>query len=218
MNFSTETPDEILENPYAAKLITVLDKLEDYKQSELDKALRFYRSPTNFNLSYLQKRLNKDYGFPTIPADFPKDVLDALLLCAEEINALRGSKQGLQLWLWCLTFGAITIDDSQFYPLPQFLTLDDPQLGFLDQFSPNVATNPPAIPDLFLFDDYSQYGQTTLIIDIDTKYFNHPSIPLYINTHIKKYLTFVTTNAVITITFNNGVYNTNPFPYQKFVI
>jgi hypothetical protein len=218
MNYTGQTPDEIPnENPSAKKLLTVLDGVEDYKQSEIDLALRFYRPPVNFNLAWMRKQLVQTYGFPTIPADFPKDVLDALMLCARDINALRGSKIGLELWLWCLTFGANVIDDTNFYPLPQYLQLDTVDLSYLDQFTPNVATNPPAIPDLFLFDDVSQMGQTVLSIDINSKYYNHPSIPLYITTHIKKYLGFVTSNASITINFGIGIYNPHTFPYQKFV-
>ena len=219
MNYTSQIPEEIPnENPYARKLMAVLDGVEDYKQSEIDTALRFYRGPINFNLLFLRKELNLTYGFPTIPADFPKDVLDALKLSAEDINATRGSKIGLELWLWCLTFGAITIDDVGFYPLPQYLQLDTFDLSYLDQFTPNVATSPPAIPDLFLFDDVSQMGQSVLTIDIATKYDTHPSIPAYITTHIKKYIGFVTSNAVITINFTNGPYTTHPFPYQKFVV
>jgi len=218
MNFTSQTPDEILENPPAKKLLTVLDGVEEYKTIEIAKALRFYRSPINFNLTSLRKQLNDDYGFPTIPADFPKDVIDALKLNAEDINALRGSKIGLTLWLWCLTFGTITVDDSLFFPIPQYLILDSLTNGYLDQFAPNVTTNPPTIPNLFLFDDVSQNGQTTIVIDIATVYYNHPSIPTYITQHIKKYLTFVTSNAVITVNFTNGTYTTNTFPYPKFVI
>lgn len=218
MNYSSQTPDEIKVNPNAEKFLKVLDGVEEYKQIEVDKALRFYRSPVNFNNLFLRKRLNFDYGFPTIPADFPKDVLDALLLNANDINALRGSKIGLHLWLWCLTFGNITINDTGFYPLPQYLLLDTLDLSYLDQFTPNVATNPPSIPDLFLFDDVSQMGQTILTIDIVTKYDTHPSIPAYITTHIKKYIGFVTSNALITINFTNGPYVTHSLPYQKFTV
>lgn len=218
MNYTSQTPDEIKVNPNAEKFLKVLDGMEEYKQIEVDKAHRFYRSPVNFNHLFLRKRLNFDYGFPTIPADFPKDVLDALLLNANDINALRGSKIGLHLWLWCLTFGNITINDTGFYPLPQYLLLDTLDLSYLDQFDPNVATNPPAIPDLFMFEDVSQFGQTTMTITIQTKYELHPSIPTYITTHLKKYLTFVTSNASIAIAFGPGVYNTNTFPYQKFTV
>lgn len=219
MTYTDQTPEEIPnENPFAKKLLSVLDGVESYKQEEIDLAMRFYRSPVNFNLPFIQKELNSTYAFPSIPVDFPKDVVDALKLGAEDINALRGSKIGLEFWLWCLTFGAITVDDSAFYPLPQYLLLDTVDLSYLDQFTPNVATSPPTIPDLFLFDDISQMGQSVLTIDIATKYYNHPSIPAYITAHIKKYIGFVTSNAIITINFNPGVYNTHSFPYQKFVV
>lgn len=216
MNFRERIPSEILRNPPVDKFVTVLDETNTYKQQEMQKAFRFYRSPLNTNLKFLIKRL-EDEGFPPIPADFPKDVLDALLLNYEDINALRGSRQGLELWLWCLTFGAITIDDSAFMPVNQFIMLSSPTNGFLSRFSPNVVTTPGA-PDLFLFDDISQFGTSILIVDIVTKYDTNTSIINYINTHIKKYLTFVTSSATITVNFTNGPYVTNTFPHQYFVL
>jgi hypothetical protein len=216
MKFRDQIPEDLFENPYLEKFITLLDELNNYKQSIINKSLRFYRSPLNTNTYFLKRRLEDDYGFPTIPIDFPKDVMDALLLNAEDINAMRGSIQGLRTWLWCLTFGNIVIDDSLFYPVTEFISLSDQQKGFVSKTDP-LYPNTPQDPDLFLFDDLNQFGTSILNITIDTMYHNHPSIPTYINTHIKKYLTFVTSNAVINVTLNPGVYVTNTDPYQYFV-
>lgn len=217
MKFTEQTPEEVLINPSAKNFLEVLDATQTWKENQIDVGNRFYRGPLSNNLTFMKKRLEGDYGFPDIPTDFPKDVMDALLLNAKDINALRGSKAGLKLWLWCLTFGDITVDDSLFAPVPEFIQLSDPYSGFVSKIDPEYPAT-ASDPDLYLFADMSMYGNNILTVDISTMYYNHASIPDYINTHIKKYLTFVTSGAVITINFTNGVYTTNAEPYQYFVI
>lgn len=217
MNFTDQTPNDVLQNPFAEKLLKVLDGTHDYKQQQIAYANRFYRSAIFTQPKFLRARLEEHYGFPALPDDFPLDVLQALTLNAEEINALRGSKQGLLLWLWCLTFGNITVVDTYFQPIPEFIQLSDPINGFVSKFFP-LYLSTSLSPDLFLFDDMSQFGQSILQVDIDTKYDTTPaSILTYINTHIKKYLTFVTGNASITVTLHPGVYTQYGEVYPYFM-
>lgn len=214
MKFKSQIPDDIFINPFAEKFVTVMDEADTFKQAAIHKAHRFYRSPTNTNLPFLIKRV-EDAGFPSIPSDFPKDVLDALLLNANDINALRGSKIGLRLWLWCLTFGVISVDDSAFYPIDEFIQPEEIATnGYIDEFIPNILAGGL---ELFLFDDLTQFGVSTLIVNIDTKYWNHVNIVAYINENIKKYLTFTTGISSITINFSVGVYTPHSHPYQYFV-
>lgn len=215
MKFRDQIPEDLLINPYADKFVTVLDGANDFKQEEIEKALRFYRPPLSMNTSFAIKKL-QDLGFPPIPSDFPKDVLDALILNAKDINALRGSKIGLELWLWCLTFGSFVIDDSLFYPFPTAIFPSDPDSGYVSWFSPLIT---PTVqnPGLFLFSDMADFGVGQIDIQITTKYDAFASITQYIDDHIREYLTFTDQSTIINITYINGPYVTHAFPHQYFV-
>lgn len=217
MKFRSQAPDEIFVNPFADKYVTTLDELDEFKQLEIFSANKMYRPPVCFNYKWLRNHLEKNYGFPTIPTDFPKDVLDALYLNAEKIYKLRGSRVGFKLWLWCLTFGNIAVNETGFYPIPEYIILDDIVNGYLDKFDPEIPSG-PGDPDMQLFDDLNQSGVSAIAVTIATKYSAHVNIKKYITDHVKEYLTFMTTGAVITLTFNPGVYNTYTEPYQYFVV
>lgn len=217
MQFRKQIPGDLLINPNADKYVSVMDALQSFKTDAINSAHRFYRSPISGNLLFLRKRLHLDYGLPTLPDTLPKDVCDALLLNSGDLNSLRGSREGLLLWLWCLTFGAIDIDDSAYFPIPDYIALSDPIQGFTDKIDP-LFTPTATDPDLFLFTDMDSFGTSELTIEITTKYYNHAGIVKYIEDHISKYLTFAMSNFVLNLSFVNGPYVTKTTPYQYFVL
>lgn len=213
MNFSDQAPDGLNISVNWQKLIKVFDELTLYKNKEFHKLQRFYRPPLLTNLNYLRK-LVFELGYPKVPTDFPKEILDAMRLNAENVMALKGSRMGLPYWLWVMTFGNISVDDSNFYPHSDYIILSDEERGYVSHTPENDADFDPP---LYLFSDAANFGNQELIINIETKYYNLASLEEYLNTHIKEFIHFVDANAVITITLSPGVYTPYDKPYQYFV-
>ncbi len=237
MNYSDRVPPELLANPNVENFLKVLDETEKYKEQIVEKSVRFYKAPLLTELALLRSKI-KDYGYPAVPEEFPKEILDAILLNMENIMALKGSKVGLQYWLWTLTFGTITVDDTAFYPQGNYIIPSDVDgtgndvnntgYGYVSFLEDNHSSDalPPGMTSpewytepyqpLTLFSDVSDFGTQTLIIDIATKY--HWLIPLrdFITNNIKKFISFADDNAVITVNFTPGAYvpvNTGILPY-----
>jgi hypothetical protein len=135
-----------------------------------------------------------------------------MLLNAQTVMALKGSKLGLKFFLWVLTVGDITVDDSSFYPATDFIRLSDTYYGYVSNIDPLAS------PDLFLFSGSDNFTIQELTIDIATKYDSLTSMQTYIQDHIKKFISFASDSAVITINFTNGPYVVLPEAEQYFVI
>ena len=203
MQFKDHVPPGILNQyPNVENLVKVLDETNSYKQSLLA-ATETLGKPVSGNLDYLRQRI-EGYGHPTIPDDFPKEILDSLLLNSAEIMRLKGSKLGLRLWLWCLTFSdfSLGIDDSAFYPKPQYIIPGDVDVaGYVSHVTPLEPYN------LYLFSgDYQDFGSSTLIIQLPTKYHYMKTLRDYINTHIRKFISFVPENSTTAVVLRPGSY------------
>lgn len=211
MQFRNSIPEEIFTNPFADKIVSVLDLLKTFKEEELFEAAKFYHPILSADLRALRV-LIEDLGYPPVPDDFPKEILDNMILNAQHVNALKGSKLGLKYWLWVLTVGDVTIDDSAFYPVSNYIRPSDDYYGYVSNVSP-LGT-----PDLYLFDGAANFGSQTLDVSIDTPYHTLTSLEAYINEHIEKYISFVSEGSTINIVLNAGSYTTFDAPYQYFVI
>lgn len=211
MKYREQIPQDLFENPYVDQMVTVMDGTELQKSLIVEKSTRFYRSVVNCDMISLRKRV-EDLNFPPVPHDFPKDILDALILNAAEINRLKGSPKGLELWLWCLTFGSLSIGLSGMYPISNYIKLNDVTEGFLGN------TNPPQSKTLYLFSGYQNFGSQTVTIAIQTKYHYLIALRTYILQNIRKYLSFTDNNITLNITYTPGTYVTNSNPNQYFVI
>lgn len=211
MRYRNQIPPALLLSPDADKFVLVLDGLEQYKESIVEDSTRFYRPPVFTDLKWLRKKV-EDLGYPPVPTDFPKEILDAMLLNAQNVMALKGSKLGLTYWLWTLTFGGITVDDSQFYPLGDYIIPSDLDFGFVSEVAPLTSDT------LYLFSDAADFGVQILTIGIATKYVYMLTLRNYIHKHIKEFISFADDNTQINITFVPGTYQSLPDPYQYFVI
>lgn len=214
MRYSERTPKVVLENSVIArKYILLFDEIEKHKESLVEKHTRFYNSPLLTDLRMLRKKL-EDYGHPPIPHEFHKDQLDALMLNSNDLMAMKGSYKGLRLWLWCLTFGAITDNYEDFYPVRNFIIPNEVDTyGYVSNVVP-----PDDFMTLYLFSGADNFGHQVLNISIDTKY--HWMLPLkkYIEENIFQFIGFVDANSTITVELLPGIYNDDPFPNQYFVI
>lgn len=212
MQYRNQIPGKLIdENENVDNIVSVFDGLEAYKTEIVEKAVRFNKPPLLTDLSWLRKKA-EDLGWPPIPADFKKDQLDAMILNANNVMALKGSKMGLKYFLWVLTFGDITIDDSAFYPQGEYIIPSDNYYGFVSHFTPLESYN------LYLFSDFTDFGTQSLTIDIATKYHYMVSLKEYILKNIQSFLSFTPDDFVPTITFAPGPYITYSEPYQYFVI
>jgi hypothetical protein len=221
MSFRKFIPEQVFRNSNADNFVKVLDGIEEEKTAIIEKSFRSLKTPLDTNLEWLRKRC-EEYGYPKVPFDFTKEQLDAMLLNVENVMALKGSKMGLYYWLWTLTFGKITIDDSQFYPKGRYIIPNDFGFGYVSHVY--LPTTPIPIPapqityTLYLFSDVLDFGKQKLTVTIETKYWNKQSMRDYITDNFRKFVSFIDQNAEIVITFLPGVYNTYSEPYQPFVI
>lgn len=211
MKYSNQIPANLLDNPNAGKLVRVLDELELHKTILLEKALRFYRPILSTDLLWLRRKL-EDYGYPKVPSDFTKEQLDAMLLNVQHVMALRGSKEGLIYFLWVLTFGEITVDDSGLYPQSNYIIPGDTYYGYVSHIQPFNPSN------LYIFSGVESFGTQTLTVTIKTKYHYMSTLRQYIKDHIREFLNFTDDNVQISITFLPGPYQTYSQPYQLFTI
>jgi len=213
MRFKKQIPPFVDTNEHATKFISVLDGMQEYKEALVEDYTRFYNTPLLTNLLFLRKKAEA-YAHPRIPEDFKKEQLDALILNSNDIMALKGSYQGLRLWLWCLTFGNITDNYGDFYPIINYIIPSDEEYGYLSNVVP-PETEPRT---LYLFSGADNFGTQSLSISITTKYHWMVSLKKYIEDNIREFIGFTDANTTITIELLPGAYVTNSFPNQYFVI
>jgi hypothetical protein len=209
LSFLSSVPDEVLDNPNSRDFLGLLDALNTYKRSLIDRGNRFYNPVLLTDTKFLVRYVN-ELGFPEVPISFPKIILDNLYLGGEDIMALMGSRRGLEWLLRALTCGAVTIDDSRFYPVENYIVLSDVVAGFMP-----ASTD---VPDdvFYLFNGVSNFTGGSMVIHIATPFYNFQPLLDYINTNIKRFVGFVDEFNTITITFVNGPYVKNPYMYPYF--
>lgn len=130
MLFSKAIPDVALQSPNTQRFVDLLDGLQCYKQNEISDALRVYNPILCTSAKWLSY-MAADYGFEGISEDYPILPLQQLILNADVIRRLCGTKLGLQLFISAATLGEVTINDVRFIQDIEFLFPDSPVNGFL---------------------------------------------------------------------------------------
>lgn len=210
MLYSKHIPER-LRTGNVEKLATVLDEIQQYKEAIIHKANRFYNPVLNTHLSFLRESV-EELGWPKVPYDFPKEILDNMFLNAEHVHALLGSKMGFDYWLRVLTCGAPVIDDDNFYPKPAYIILSDAEAGHL-------FTEPDFPLDiLYLYSGAESLSPRFLTVEVATPYHDLQSLKDYINANVYRYIGFVDENTTVTINFTAGPYVPNPYANPYFVL
>lgn len=163
MLFSQSIPDMVLENSAASKFVSVLDSLQEVKQGIISDAVRSFNPILCMNEKWLRKYLT-DYGFSDIPKGFPVRVLQQMLLNADTIMRLRGSKLGLEFFLSVCSLGVATIDTSGLYKPLELVFLDSTNYGYI--------TSNNSDSRLFLCDNNVLSESSQLLITLRSKYFD----------------------------------------------
>jgi hypothetical protein len=211
MKFKDHIPPSVIENnPNVGKIISVFDGLAEHKNIMVGKSHRLpFISSTDDRL--LRKKLIS-YGHAPLPGDFSKDIVDALINNSSHLMRLKGSKLGLKLWLWCLTFSDVSFDDSTFIPIEQYIVLGDFTRGYISHAQPSYT------PPLYLFSGTTNnFGANIFELNISTMYHYKKSIRKYIKDNLKDFLPFVSVNTTIKIKYTPGSYTKIDFPFQYFV-
>ena len=130
MLFSQSIPDSVLENSAASKFVSVLDSLQEVKQGIISDAVRSFNPILCMNEKWLRKYLT-DYGFGDIPKGFPVRVLQQMLLNADTIMRLRGSKLGVEFFLSVCSLGVATIDASRLRSVVRTIYTDSTSYGYI---------------------------------------------------------------------------------------
>lgn len=161
--FSKSIPDRALQSPNTQCFVDVLDRLQMFKQTQMATALRFYNPALCTSAKWLANAA-ADYGFTGISEDYPILPIQQMLLNADVIRRLCGSRLGLQVLISAATLGEVTIDDSHFIRENPLIFLNSPREGFV-----TAANNTPVF---YLCDNNDYMQHTTLNITVESKYFN----------------------------------------------
>lgn len=181
MNIRDNIPNKLFENPNVDSFISVLDSLNEYKQSVISEAVRVNNPVLCTNGSWLIKAL-EEYGITGFTNDYPIFPLQQILLNAQTFTSLRGSKKGVEFYCSVLSLGEVTVDDSNFYGEYRILLLDSIIHGTLLGDNKNDLQN-------FLVGDSKQVALTpTLRISIATQYCDNPLVTDYIGRNLPSYL------------------------------
>lgn len=210
LSFKGSVPDAVKESPDVNGLLTVLDALYTYKKYLINKGHRVYNPVLLTNKDYLRQMVNEQ-GYPEVPFDFPKIILDNMWLCAEDVMLLMGSKIGLKYLLRVLTCGNVTTGEGDFYPKDDYIVLSDLESGYLPSDQDIIDEE-----QLYLFDGLINFTGGNLDIVIATPFHNNQSIKDYINSNIRRFLGFSDNYNTITITFTAGPYVKNPYMFEYF--
>lgn len=184
MLFSQSIPEKVLENSAASKFVSVLDSLQEYKQGVISDAVRSLNPVLCTNEKWLRKYLT-DYGFSDIPKGFPIRVMQQMLLNADTIMRLRGSKLGLEFFLSVCSLGVATIDASGLQQPFELIFLDSTNYGYLT--SNNLDNH-------FLCANNVLVENSLLLVTLRSRYFDgEHSVEAYA---IERYLRAVTPTYV----------------------
>ena len=178
MLFSTSIPDKLQEHPNVSAFMSVLDSLQNLKSEVIAESFRVDNFAVLMDRKWLLKKL-EEFGVTDIPLDYPIQIVRQYLLNADTVCRTRGSKIGVELYCSLLSFGEVTVDDSQFY--------SDSEILLLDSFVSGYITEDNSNPFFYLVGDTEVLEpQTSLTITVKSRYFNG-SYPAEA-TLIKKYI------------------------------
>lgn len=161
--FANSIPEVVLQNPATAQFVEVLDKTNEYKRDIMATALRANSFGVLTDRKVIHRHL-ADFGI-SLPFDYPMEILMQVLLNADTFCGTRGSKIGLEFFLSVLTLGEVTIDDSNFYKMPDYLILDSLTNGYVAEHDDRPYFN-------LISDESSLTATQDLGIVIESKYFN----------------------------------------------
>lgn len=164
MSFSSSIPNRLQEHYAVMEFMSVMDGLQNVKTEIIAEAFRVYNYALISDRKWLLKLLS-DFGISDIPFDYPVQILQQYLLNADTVLRTRGSKIGIELYCSLLSFGEVTIDDSDFYGVSPLLSLDSSVQGYI------IEDN--ASEKYYLCDNNEDINEeVTLSITIKSKYFD----------------------------------------------
>lgn len=197
MLFSQSIPEKVLENSAASKFVSVLDSLQEHKQGIITDAVRSFNPILCTNEKWLRKYLT-DYGFSDIPKGFPIRVMQQMLLNADTIMRLRGSKLGLEFFLSICCLGEAIIDASGLQQPLEFIFLESLNYGYIMS---NNSDSP-----LYLCNTNELMKNSILSVTLKSKYFDEghdieaDSIVRYLQNVTPNYIGF-SNNLILKWTF-----------------
>lgn len=182
MLFSDSLPELLKEHSTTTQFVSVFDGLQGFKHEILAQYIGVDNFGTLMDEKWLRKKL-EEYGVSPLPLGYPIQILRQYLLNADTVCGTRGSKIGLELYCSLMSFGEVTIDDSNFYRGVDFLMLDSLVQGHL--------TNDNEKNTFHLIDDTDDINpEVSLGVTIKSKFFNgkYPTEAELIKNHIKESL------------------------------
>lgn len=164
MLFSTSIPDKLQEYPNASAFMSILDALQDFKTEIIAGSFRVDNSAVLMDRKWLLKKLD-EFGVTDMPLDYPIQIMRQYLLNVDTVCRTRGSKKGIELYCSLLSFGEVTVDDSNFYKDTELLLLDSTIQGYITEDNSYV--------NFFICEDNSIIEPSvSLTITIKSRYFN----------------------------------------------
>ena len=179
MLFSDSIPSKLQEHPNVSAFMSVLDALQNFKKEIIAGSLRVDNAGVLMDRKWLLKKLD-EFGVSDLPLNYPIQIIRQYLLNVDTVCRTRGSKKGIELYCSLLSFGEVTVDDSQFYSDPKVLLLDSLVTGYLTGDNSNLS--------FYLLDDTDILEEkTTLKITVKSKYFNgsYPTEASLIKKHLQ---------------------------------
>lgn len=163
-----------------------------------------YSFVNNMDSKYCRKIL-EEMGYPPIPSDFPKRILDSLFLNAGAIFRMKGSIRGLDYFIRAITRGLPEITYINPVQVNYYMIPSDLLLGYFTD-SENYS---------YFFNGFNS-SDTSLTIHVKTPYANLISLKTYLEKHIKKFILFIPDESQINITFEQDIHYRIPYNYQYF--
>lgn len=192
--FSINIPERVLSNQ-TSKFVTLLDSLLVYKQRQMFEAVRVNNPVLLNNKRWLLRKLS-ELGF-IFPESFPIIVLQQVLLNADILVKMRGSKIGTELFCSILTLGEVHLDDAYAHGRIQALIPNSIFNGFITEESGDT---------LYIIDDLELIkSKDVLNITISSSLFSKPyakDIQEYVIKEIKNWVPFNLQEGVHFV-FNN---------------
>ena len=164
MLFSTSIPDKLQEHPNVSAFMSVLDSLQNLKSEIIAESFRVDNFAVLMDRKWLLKKL-EEFGVTDIPLDYPIQIIRQYLLNADTVCRTRGSKIGIEFYCSLLSFGEVTVDDSQFYIDPETLLLDSLISGYITEDNSNLFFH-------LVGDTDALEPETSLTITVKSRYFN----------------------------------------------
>ncbi len=212
MSYRSTIPDSFLQSPAADKLITVLDKLNEYKRGEIYESSRVYNPGVLLGHKRYMIKIVTDYGFGIPPYELPRAILERMILNVKDLFSLAGTKMGLHYLVNILLYGRLSLDDSRFYPKASYIIPGD--VDGAGHISPEEDY---FTDQLYLYGGEDTFLPRFLSLDIDTPYANNAIVTGYFEASLRRFIPFIDDNTVIDIKYNLiADYIPCPYSYQYF--